>query len=417
MRPPHSRAAGLFVLALALGAGGCKRNGGTPPPQQPPDVTVSRPVQREVTDYHDYTGRIEAVETVEVRARVKGYLQKIHFKEGAEVRKDDLLYEIDPRTFEADVERAKAQVAQSEAQLELARAEADRVTRLRGTGSISDEEYRQKLAARDTASAALQQARAALKSSELELSFTKIRAPIDGRISRTLVTEGNLVGFSEPTLLTTIVRLDPMYVYFDVPERNFLIYQDRIREEGVATAEQATIPVFVALTNESGYPHRGTIGFRDNRVDPGTGTITVRGELPNPSRLLTPGLFARVRVPLGSPKLRLLVPEVALAADQRGTYVLTVKDDDTVEYRSVKTGTNLDGLVVIEEGLKANDRVVVNGIQRARPGAKVRPREVKPGDVPKQAAPKDVRKPETPPANTPGSPGQPDIGPPKRPRD
>jgi membrane fusion protein, multidrug efflux system len=373
----------VVLLSASLAALGCG-NGQAPPQQEPPEVTVSLPIRRDVTDFHEYTGRIDATETVEVRARVRGYLEKIHFREGTEVREGDLLYEIDPRTFEADVERARAEVSRAEAQLDLARAEADRATRLRGTGAISEEEYRSRVAARDTASATLRQSRAALETARLELGFTKVRAPIGGRISRTLVTEGNLVGSSEPTLLTTIVRLDPMYVYFDVPERNYLEYGGRIREEGAATAAERTIPVYVGLANESGFPHTGVINFRDNRADPGTGTILLRGELPNPDRVLTPGLFARVRVPVGKPRPRLLVPERAIAADQRGQYVLVVAEDDTVVSKHLTTGAVENGLVVVEEGLEAGDRVIVNGIQRARPGAKVRPQEREPEDSPRQ---------------------------------
>jgi len=304
------------LLFLVTASGGCGNKDTGPPELPPPQVTVSKPVQREVTDYHYYTGRIEAVETVEVRARVLGFLQKIHFKEGVEVKKGDLLYEIDPRTFQADVDRAQADVTRGEAQAQVARSEADRAARLRGTDALSEEEYQQRLATRSTSAAQLQQARAALASARLQLDFTKITAPISGRISRTLVTEGNLVGSGQPTLLTTIVSVDPMYVYFDVPERNFLQYNERIREQGEASASSGSIPVYVGLANEKGYPHSGTINFRDNRAEPGTGTVQVRGELPNPDRVLTPGLFARVRVPMGKPLPRLLVPQMAIAADQ-----------------------------------------------------------------------------------------------------
>jgi multidrug efflux system membrane fusion protein len=418
MRTTHQIFARLALLAAGLATLGCG-NGQGPSPQEPPEVTVSLPVRRDVTDFHEYTGRIESPETVEIRARVKGYLQKIHFKEGTEVKADKLLYEIDPRTFEAEVERARAEVSRAEAQLDLARAEADRAARLRGTGAISEEESRTRVAARDTASATLRQAQAALEAARLELGFTKIRAPITGRISRTLVTEGNLVGFNEPTLLTTIVRLDPMYVYFDVPERNYLEYTERIRHEGAATAAEGTIPVYVGLAHERGFPHTGLIKFRDNRADPGTGTVLIRGELPNPDRLLTPGLFARVRVPVGKPRPRLLVPEAAIAADQRGQYVLVVGEDDTVVSKHLTTGASENGLVVIDEGLDAGDRVIVNGLQRARPGGKVQPverdaEEPSPTDAERG---RDRNRPALSPANTPGSPGQPDISPPSRPRE
>jgi multidrug efflux system membrane fusion protein len=309
---------------------------------------------------------------VEIRARVQGFLQEIHFKDGDEVEKGTLLYEIDPRTFEADVARAEAEVARQQTQLRLATAEAKRASRIRAT-AVSEEEYEQKMAAQAVAEATVQQAKAALESARLQLSFTKIEAPISGRLSRTLVTKGNLVGFNQPTLLTTMVRLDPIYVFFDVPERNFLDYQRLIREEGAPTAAEGKAPVHVGLTNEKDYPHQGVIDFRDNRVDPATGTVLLRGELPNPDRLLTPGLFARVRVPVGKPKPHLLVPAIALNTDQRGSYLLIVKDDNTVEYRPVQTGATVGNQVVIADGLKPEDWVIVNGLQRARPGARVQP--------------------------------------------
>lgn len=361
----------LCWLALALA--GCRGPGVPPPAPSPPLVTVSRPLQEEVTDYRHFTGRMEAVETAEVRARVRGFLQAVHFREGTEVRKGEILYEIDPRTFQAELERAQAEVKRLEPQFQLAATEAERAERLRGTGAVSQEEYVQRVTAREAGRAALQQARAAAESARLELEFTTVRAPIDGRIGRTLVTEGNLVGSNEPTLLTTIVRVDPVYVFFEAAERDFLEYQRLIREQGAAAAAEAKVPVHVGLAAQDGYPHRGVLNFRDNRVDPGTGTILLRGELPNPDRLLVPGLFARVRVPVGGPRPRLLVPEVALSADQRGPYLLVVGPDDRVARRAVRPGASLEGRAVIEEGLASDDWVIVNGLQRARPGTKVEP--------------------------------------------
>lgn len=344
-----------------------------------------------ITDYGEFTGRIDAVETVEVRVRVKGFLQKIHFKEGTEVKKGTLLYEIDPSIYQAEVAKAEAALKQQEAQLQLAITEVTRVEALRGTvGAVSEEIYFQRVATREAARAAVQQAQAALQSARLELSYTKIYSPIDGRISKTLVTEGNLVGYNEPTLLTSIVRLDPAYVYFEATEREYLHYQQLIREEGVASATEDKIPVFVALINETGYPHEGVLNFRDNRVDPGTGTVLLRGEIPNNKRELIPGLFAHVRVPIGKAKPKLLVPETALSSDQRGQFLLVVKDDNTVEIRTVKTGNTQNGLSIINEGLKENDWVIVNGIQRAQPGMRVSPLRQ---ESPHESAPSDFDKP------------------------
>jgi RND family efflux transporter MFP subunit len=258
--------------------------------------------------------------------------------------------------------------------VDLTVAEAKRAQQLLSNRAISQEEYQQRIAARDVAKAALEQAKAAVANAKLQLGFTKIHAPITGRVGRTLFTQGNLVGAGEPTLLTTLVEVDPVYVYFQVSERAFLDYQKMIHEQGAATAQQGKVPVYVGLANETDFPHQGILDFRNNQVEPGTGTILLRGQLPNPDRLLTPGLFARVRVPVGSARPQLLIPEVALASDQRGTYVLVVRDDNTVESKMVKTGTTTDdGMIVILDGLQPGDWVVVNGLQRARPGAKVQP--------------------------------------------
>jgi RND family efflux transporter MFP subunit len=362
----------LTVLPIVLA--GCTT---APPPESmmppPPKVTVRQPTARRLVDMTEATGRAEAPETYEVRVRVKGFLDAIHFTEGATVKKGDLLYEIDPRTFKEDCEIAKAEVARLHAQLRQARSEADRAQRLQQTGGISTEEFIQKLATQDATVAALRKAEAAARSAELELSFTKIVSPIDGVISRTLVTRGNLVGYNEPTLLSTIVRTDPIYVWFDLPERLKLEYDCLVREKGAA-ALNAKVPAYVGLVVDKDYPHQGCLDFYDNRVDPGTGTIRLRAVVPNKAAILTPGLFCRVKIPIGLPQDRVLVPEQALGLDQRGRYVLVVGADDTVEPRTVKAGMQTaDGLVVIEEGLKSDEWVIVNGMQRARPGAKVTP--------------------------------------------
>lgn len=385
-----TRLRALIPLSALLLAAGCHRT--APPPQQPPpQVTVTRPVQRDLADTWEFLGQLEAVERTDIRARVRGFLQKIAFKEGVEVKAGDLLYEIEPDTYQADVERARADVERAQAQLTLATAEAERGRVLSNRNAISPEEYQTRVANRDTARAALDQARAGLRNAEIQLGYARIHSPIDGRVGRTLVTLGNLVGYSEPTLLTTVVRLDPVYVYFESSEREFLKYQELIRAKAALPAADVRVPVFVGLADEQGYPHQGVIDYRDNRVDPGTGTITVRGTLSNPDRILTPGLSARVRVPIGQPRPRLLIPEVALSADQRGTYVLVVKDDDTVEPRLVTPGRAENGLVIIDKGLEPNDRVVVSGLQRARPGTQVQVREVPPGQTaegpPQPAAP------------------------------
>lgn len=411
-RIPFATLLAPALLALA----GCKP---PPPPQQaappPPAVTVSRPVTREMPEYREYTGRLDTVETVEIRARIRGFLRSIHFREGVEVRKGELLYEIDPSEFQADVTKAEAEVKRLQAQLRLADSEAQRATELHGTSAISTEEYTQKVVTRDTTQAQLLQAQAALRSAKLTLGYTEIRAPIDGRVSRTLITEGNLVGYSEPTLLTTIVRMDKLYVYFDVPETDLLEQERLAREQGLARTADAHVPCYIGLGDESGFSYQrdgaviagssvgllgspfapgtltatsalfpgrvlqGTLNFRENRVDWTTGTVTLRGVLGNPYRRLVPGLFARVRVPFGKPRQRLLVPEVALSADQRGRFLLVVQPDNKVDYRPVATGDHHGELIEITQGLRPDERVIVKGLQRARPGAEVAPEEVPPG--------------------------------------
>jgi RND family efflux transporter MFP subunit len=398
----HSRGSGVCVVAclavMPLFLNNCSQAPAQPDPPPPPQVTVRKPVQREVTDIRDFTGRIEAIQQVEIRVRVRGFLEKIHFREGTEVKKGDLLYEIDPRTYQADLARVIAEQNQQEAQLALAKAEEARAAHIRGTvGALPEEEFAKRVAVRQAAEGALERARAAVSIARLELSYTKIHAPIDGRIGRTLITEGNLVGFNEPTLLTNIVQVDPVYVYFEVPEAEYLEYQRLIRDENAAAATEQKIPITLALSNEQGFPHSGVINFRDNRVDPQSGTVQLRGEISNPLRVLIPGLFSRIRVPIGKPRQRMLIPEIAIASDQRGQFVLIVQPDNTVAARPVKSGTTMDGMVVIDEGLNPDDLVIVNGLQRARPGAKVTPLQDAQPATP--APPQD-----TPPAGTGATP-------------
>lgn len=362
----------LILLPLA----GCSRMA-TPPPAAPPPpkVTVSHPIQTAVQEYHEFNGQIEATESVEIRARVRGYLTQIHVPEGQEVKTGDFLYEIDPRPYEADVRRLEADVSRAEAQLELTQADERRSKSLRASGAVTQEELETRAASRKQAEAAVLQARAAVDVAKLDLGYTHIKAPIDGRVSRTLVTVGNLIGYNDPTLLTTITKMDPIYVYFETNERAFLDYQQRIRESGAPMASQKTLAVEVQLANEQDYPHHGVLDFRENRVDAGTGTMMLRGVLPNPDRIMAPGMFARVRVPIGVPAQQLLLPIAVVQSDQRGNFVFTVQADDTVSVRTVILGVRQGNLVAIKNGINAKDRVVINGIQKARPNAKVAPQE------------------------------------------
>jgi RND family efflux transporter MFP subunit len=374
----------VAVISTVVGCGS-----GTPPVAEtpPPPVTVSKPVAQDVIDHDDYEGRIAAVETVEVRARVRGYLDKVTFQDGQMVKKDDLLFKIDPRPYKAALDAAEAQKAVAEAGLELHKKEYARASSLARTGAASREEV-DVWYAKQTASAAERlKAVAAVEAAQLDLDFTKIAAPISGKISRTQVSEGNLVnaGGGE-TLLTTIVTVDPMYVYFDVPERALLRYRkgkadDKSPEPSL---KELNIPVYVGLEGEEGYPHKGVLDFADNRVNPSTGTIQVRGVLPNSTRTLDAGMRARVRIPVSDPHKSLMVTERAVGNDQGRKFLYVVNDQNVVERRDVKLGRVDNGLQIIQEGLKPDDWVIVNGIQRVRDGLKVDPQR---GPMPGAAAP------------------------------
>lgn len=374
---PHStRSRFAWLLGACLAAGsllplaGCRpetQAGATAEAPPPPQVYVTYPVERPLAETRDYTGHLEAVETVQIRARVRGVLQKIHFREGAEVKQGDLLYEIEPSEYEAAVEQHKADIERLNHQLALAESEAKRSTELYRKEAISTETWESAQAQLGITKAELAKAKAALKRAELDLSYTKIYAPIPGRIGRTLVTEGNLVGYNESTLLTTLVKVDPIYVYFEIPERDLLAFET-VRQQASQPDFAMEVPLRLGLETETGHPHVGVANFADNQVDAETGTILIRGTLKNDARKLLPGLFARVRLTVGPEEPRLLVPETALAADQRGRYVLVVGEDNVVEQRPVQIDLNFSnkGYLVIREGIEAGDRIIVSGLQKAR---------------------------------------------------
>jgi RND family efflux transporter MFP subunit len=373
------RSLGFAVLTAVLV--GC---GSTPPVVEtpPPPVSVSQPIVRNVTDYDDYEGRIAAVDMVEVRARVRGHLVKVSFQDGQMVKEGDPLFEIDPRPYQAALDAADAQKASADASLELARKEYARTLRLTKSGAASREELDVWSAKQLTASADRLKALAAVEQAKLDLGFTKVTAPVNGKISRTQVTVGNLINASGgETLLTTITSVSPMYVYFDVPERALLEYRREFRkgkaDDGAEPPiKELKIPIYVGLEGEDGYPHKGFIDFADNRVNPSTGTIQARGELPNDKRILDAGMRARVRIPVSDPHKSLMVTERAIGTDQGRKFVYVVTDQNIAERRDVKLDRLTDGLQVIKEGLKPEDWVVVNGIQRVRDGAKVEPNRV-----------------------------------------
>src|SRR6266540_3671691 len=362
----------LTLSALLIGSlfTGCGKQ--AQPPTPLPVVSVTQPVVREVVEWDEYIGRLESPETVEIRARVSGYLDKVHFKEGKEVKKGDLLITIDRRPYQAEFDRAEADHQRAESQAELARNDAERAKRLIATKAISEEDYDTKIRTFASAQAAVKSAKAALDSARLNLEFTEIHAPIPGRIGRALVTEGNLVsgglGGAGSTLLTTVVSQDPLYCYVDVDERSILKYLKLRREGRRVSALDAEIPVEVALGDEEGFPRKGYVNFVDNKVDPTTGTVRRRGVIANPDHTLGPGFFARLRVPGSGKYQALLLPDRAFASDQSQKFVYVVNAGKKVEFRPVKLGPIIDGLRVVAAGLKDGEQVIVEGLLRVRPG-------------------------------------------------
>ena len=389
MRRSFSIAASTAValaLAAALTLTGCGSNAAAqaaaaPPP---PQVDVAQVISKNVTEFDEFTGRFEAVDRVEIRPRVSGYISARNFEEGREVKKGDVLFVIDPRPYEATFKHSKAQLDQARSQAVLAKSERERATKLLESHAISQEEYDSRVASLEQADANVEAAQAALDSAALDLSFTRVTAPISGKISRALVTEGNLVAAGQ-TLLTTLVSLDPIYVRFDGDEQAYLKYIKIAREAVAAKAksnEAGTTgsPVLVGLANEAGYPHQGVMVFVDNELDATTGTIRGRAKLDNRDRAFTPGLFARVKLMGSNQYNALLINDSAVGTDQTVRYVLVVGADNKVEYRPVKLGPIIDGLRVVTDGLKAGETIVVSGLQRVRPGSPVTPARVAMGE-------------------------------------
>jgi len=363
-----------FLLSGALAASGCKQPP-PPVPATPQAVSVSHPVEREVTDYAEFTARIAAVESVEVRARVWGYLAKVNFKEGDLVAKGDVLFEIDPRTYQAALDEAKAKVLQDRAQLAYHEADLHRYADLAPQGAASKSDLDKVRAARDADLANIAAGEAAVASRQLDLDFTKVIAPISGRVSNYNFTVGNLIqsGNLGGPLLTTIVSVDPMYANFDVDELTVQRVQQLIREGKLESNEQTDVPVWLGVGTEDGFPHQGTINFVDNQVNPRTGTLRVRGVFPNADGALLPGYFARVKVPVSAPHKAVLVSDRVLDTDQGQKIVYLVSADNKVTVRPVRVGALHDGLREIAGGLKPGELVIVNGLQQVRPGATVEP--------------------------------------------
>jgi RND family efflux transporter MFP subunit len=363
----------LTLAALSLAAltmGRAKQPQAAPPLQA---VTVAKVPERQIREWDEFTGRLEAVDQVEIRPRVSGYIQRVDFAEGKEVKKGEVLFEIDPRPYQAQLAGAQAELERARSAAALAKSDVERASKLVHVQAISREEYDSRTSAEAQGGATVRAAEAAVETAQLNLEWTKVRSPIAGRVSNALVTPGNLVQGGPPaTLLTTVVSLDPMYLYFDSDEQTYLRYANLAKNTG-ANWREARLPVYLGLANETGFPHEGRLDFVDNQVDPNTGTIRTRAVFSNKSRALTPGLFARVKL-VGNQKTNaLLVRDAAIGTDQDRKFVLVVGPGDTLAYRPIVPGRLTEGLRIVTSGLKAGDRVVVNGLMRVRPGMKVAP--------------------------------------------
>jgi multidrug efflux system membrane fusion protein len=369
--------AGLSALvAISTALSSCHKEP-PPPAPPPPPVTIAKPVQKEIVEWDEYTGRTDAVESVNVTPRVSGYIDNITFRAGDLVNKGDLLFVIDPRPYQAALDQASAQLRQAEANQQLQDANFARQDKLRQTGVIAKEDFDTALSKKNQAAAEVLADQAAVELAKLNLSFTQVTSPIVGRIGREQVTVGNLVQ-ADSTLLTNVVSVDPIYAYFNVDERSVLKYQQQVREGRLADARHAEVPVYLQVQNEKGFPHQGVIDFVNNQFNSSTGTLQLRGLFPNATGFLFPGAFVRIRV-AGSPRHQaLLITDRAVGTDQGTKYVLVVGPENVVAVRPVELGPEVDGLRVVRNGLKGDEQIIINGLVNAKPGSKVSPQ---PGDM------------------------------------
>jgi multidrug efflux system membrane fusion protein len=359
---------------IVLFVASCKSSAPAP---AAPAVSVIKPLYQEMKESDEYAGHLESPNVVRLSARVSGIVMQTPFEEGALVQAGDLLFVIDERPFKADLVSKEADVSKAQAQVSVQEVQLKRLDSVKGTRAISAQDYDQAVAAVKQAQAELGIAKAALDISHLNLQWAEVRAPIAGRVGRKLVTEGNLVngGAGQATQLTTITLIDPIYAYIKVPESTFLKYQ-MLAQQKNSTDAKTVVPCSVQLENEQTFKHDGTINFVDNHIDPNTGTIEMRGVIPNSDGSLTPGLFARMSIPVGDPYKTLLVPDLAVGSDQNSRFLLVLGKDNVVEAHTVKLGTLFGKLRAIADGITQNDLIIVNGLQGARPGTKVAPTEI-----------------------------------------
>jgi RND family efflux transporter MFP subunit len=372
------------LLLAAAAAAGCGTGPAAPPPPRPPDVMVSKAIEKVVTDFEEFQGKTDAFETVEIRAHVSGYLDKLHFADGDDLRKGQTLFTIDQRPFKAELERTDALVAQAEARANRLEADRERALTLFPKGGMSRADYDQIMGDFAEAQSAVKSAKAARKTAQLNLEYTEVKAPIDGRISRRMIDIGNMVKADETTL-TYMANLDPMYVYFDVDERTYLKIYRPLVEKGTTLADVQKMPVFMGLTDEKGHPHQGHLDFVDNHVDVNSGSVWVRGVFPNPDKFLAPGLFVRVKLPIGDPHKAVLIPERALATDQGQKFIWVVDDQNHATYTRVELGAQHGRWRVVTKGVNKDDRVIVSGLQRVRADPQKHYAEVNAKDEPAES--------------------------------
>jgi RND family efflux transporter MFP subunit len=360
------------LVLVSLAASGCGRTQAQPIESKPPEVLYTLPVTKTVTDFEAFTGRTDAFKSVDVRARVSGYLDKINFKDGDDVKEGEILFVIDKRPYEVEEKRAEAALLKAHAHLKRLDADFRRASSLVKGQTITPEQFDQVTGDRAEAEADVKAADAALDSAKLNLSYTEVTAPLSGRASRRQLDAGNLVT-QDQTTLTTIVAMDPIYAYFDVDENTVLRLRKLIHEGKIQSARESTVPVYLMLAGDSDdtKPIEGSLNFAENRLDPLTGTLRVRGIFDNPHKFLSPGLFVRVRVRIGYPHEAILIPERALGSDQERKFAYVINDKEEIVYRPLTVGRPEGQMRVIEAGIAPNDRVVVSGLQRIRPGVKV----------------------------------------------
>lgn len=366
----HRSAYVFGVLGFWLAATGLAFAQGAPPP--PPSVTVAKPVVKDIIERTDFIGRFDAVDQVDIRARVSGYIDKIHFEDGTLVKAGDLLFTIDPRPYRNALEQAQATVTSSQVRLDFAQSDLDRAEQLRRTGNVSDQVFDQRRQAFLTAKAELDRAQAALRQAQLDVDFTEVRSPLTGRLSRRLVSEGNLVNANQ-TILTNVLTLDPIQFYFDVDERSYLAYS-RQTQGGTRTSSNGSAnEVLLTLTDERLGQRKGQLDFVDNRLDAASGTIRARAVFANKDLFLTPGLFGRVTIGASDPYSAVLLPDEAIGSDQDRRVAYVLGENNVVSLKPIRVGPRIDGYRVIREGLKGDETVVVNGLVRVRPGSPITP--------------------------------------------